>query len=136
MLLFATIFIVTDTRYYVNGDGQSWHSGNHQTAKNDDETNEFIDGVANNVFHDIQKRLNGFDSDYDRTMSKQYRNSMCDFKISESVIIKTTESTDSGAEFLSYIPALLTKDECQIQCCLTAQCNLAVFKEAVQVRKV
>ena len=96
--------------------------------------NGFIDGVVNNVYHDIQKRVNGLDSSINsRVLNSPFQDLACNFKVNDASIIKTTESTENGADFLSFIPALDTRDECQMQCCITPQCNLAVFKESVQV---
>lgn len=53
-----------------------------------------------------------------------------DFQVEQNTIIRTYDSREAGAEFLTS-PDCRTAQDCMLRCCGTDRCNLAVFEDKV-----
>ena len=84
-----------------------------------------VDKLTQKLWLEIQKRLQDFDDKDDGLDTEQ-----CKFQSKDGMIIRTKDSLDAGANFLSS-PTVTSREECEEECCESDDCNLAVFKAKV-----
>lgn len=90
-----------------------------------------LEQITNQLFHEIEKRLQAFDSSSNEHQRDDSSECISTNSINTTdTIIKTKESLAAGAVFLDS-PDSTSGIKCFKECCNNDDCNLAVFKSKV-----
>lgn len=99
----------------------------------------YSDLLNSKLLQQIEKRLMEWDQDEASTEEQEVSEQdthadgiTCHFKMEENTIIRTRDSLNAGATYVS-APNVTSREGCRSQCCkLGTKCNQAVFKDKVK----
>ena len=92
-----------------------------------------VNTLTEKLWIEIQKRLQDYDDKSDGLQPQDPRQQgQCRFDTEDGMIIRTQDSLNAGATFIS-APTVNARAECEEECCMEENCNLAIFKAKVFV---
>ena len=90
--------------------------------------------LTKRLWTQIRKRLKDYgysDSDLD-DLDKELDGEQCTYNFQNGTIIRTHDSIEAGATFINSQIGI-SREECTSECCSVDNCNIAVFKEKVDL---